>query len=39
MSEWNYPLDYATAIDQAIQYIKAIEVFETSIKEIENEKS
>ena len=23
--EWNYPLDYATAIDQAVQYIKAYE--------------
>ncbi|MBQ2175646.1 MAG: hypothetical protein II453_11515 [Alphaproteobacteria bacterium] len=23
--EWNYPLDYAVAIDQAIEYIKAYE--------------
>ena len=23
--EWNYPMDYAIAIDQAVQYIKAYE--------------
>lgn len=38
--EWNYPLDYAIAIDQAIKYIQAyqliIDELENKLKEIEN---
>lgn len=34
--EWNYPLDYAIAIDQAVQYIKAYELI---VAELEKEQT
>ena len=34
--EWNYPIDYAIAIDQAIKYIQAYETIENKLKEIES---
>ena len=36
--EWNYPLDYAIAIDQAIEYIKAYDeiIVDIPAKEIDN---
>ena len=36
--EWNYPLDYAIAIDQAIGYIKAYDeiIVDIPAKEIDN---
>lgn len=33
--EWNYPLDYAIAIDRAIKYIQAYETIKRKLKEIE----
>lgn len=34
--EWNYPLDYEIAIDQAVQYIKAYELI---VAELEKEQT
>ena len=34
--EWNYPMNYYLAIDQAIKYIQAYETIENKLKEIEN---
>lgn len=35
-AEWNYPMNYYVAIDQAIKYIQAYETIENKLKEIEN---
>lgn len=34
--EWNYPMNYYLAIDQAIKYIQAYEMIENKLKEIES---
>lgn len=36
--EWNYPLDYAIAIDQAIKYIRAYESIIAKIKKAQTYK-
>lgn len=36
--EWNYPLDYAAAIDQAIKYIRAYESIIAKIKKAQTYK-
>lgn len=36
--EWNYPLDYAIAIDQAIEYIRAYESIIAKLKKAQTYK-
>lgn len=36
--EWNYPLDYVTAIDQAVQHIKAYESIVAELEKLQTYK-